>query len=242
VFLPNLLVSNSSTVCKGTAITLTANAGTGSTYLWSNGSIFPNTNITVTVAAVYTVTAHTSTPGVSNCTSTAAINIGMYPVPTVSISSTKTVICKGEKLLLTATGGTSYVWTNQAPITNTILVNPTQVNVTTNYTVTGKDVNGCSNTGTIGIRVNACAGIGELENAQDHISIYPNPNNGSFVIQVKTQARLVIINGLGQAVRELNFDSSNNYQQQVSDLSNGIYFLKGLTGDSSVLNKIIVNK
>lgn len=244
VFDPVLLVSNSSTVCEGAALSLTANAtaGSTSTYLWSNGSTYASNNIVVTAPAVYIVTVTTNAPGVSNCKSTATITIGMNAIPTISISATKTVICKGEKLLLTASGGTTYIWKNLTPTTNTVQVNPNVANTTTGYTVTGTDANGCSNSGTIAVKVNACTGIEALEKGEVFVSIYPNPNNGTFVIEVKQQTHLVLINQLGQSVKELNFDESNNYQQEVRDLSNGIYFIKGLTNGSSIQNKIIVNK
>ena len=243
VFLPNLTISNSSTVCYGTALTLTANVGSGtSTYTWSNGPIFNSSNVTATVSAVYTVTARTSTGTVSNCISTATVAVDVNPLPTVSVSATRTTICKGEKLVLTAAGGTSYTWVNLAPTTKTIQVSPSVVNSTTSYTATGTDANGCVNSGTIGVKVNACTGIAELEKTEDLVSIYPNPNNGNFVIRVKVQTRLVLVNELGQSIRELHFDESNNYQQDVRDLSNGIYFIKGFMNGSSIQDKIIVHK
>ncbi|MBL7932831.1 MAG: T9SS type A sorting domain-containing protein, partial [Bacteroidia bacterium] len=244
VFDPVLMVSNSTTVCEGAAISLTANAtaGSSSTYSWSNGSLYASNNITVTAPAAYVVTVTTNAPGVFGCKTTATVNVGMNANPTVSISATKTVICKGEKLLLTASGGSTYIWKSLTPTTNTIFVNPNVVNTTTGYTVTGTDANGCSNTATIGVRVNACTGIDQFELSENLVSVYPNPNNGIFMIQVNTQSHLVLVNQLGQVVKDLNFDSSNNYQMEVSDLSNGIYFIKDLSDGSAIRNKIVVSK
>jgi len=244
VFIPTLLTSNSSTVCDGSAITLTANAGPGtSTYSWSNGSNFNSSNVTATVAAVYTVTAHTSITGsVSNCISTATIAVGINPNPTITVSSTRTLICKGEKTKLSASGGSTYAWTSLSPTTPTVQVGPTTINNTTTYTVTGTDANGCSSFATIGVRVVACTGIGEIDKPEALVNIYPNPSNGNFVIQVKTQMHLSLVNELGQVIRELNFSEGNNYLLEIHDLSNGIYFIKGLNEGSAIQNKIIVNK
>ncbi len=243
VFDPALLVSNSTTVCEGAAITLTASAtaGSSSTYTWSNGSVFASSSITVTTPAAYVVTVSTNAPGVFGCKSTATVNIGMYPSPTVAIVATKTVICKGEKLLLTASGGTAYVWKNLTPTTNTVLVNPSVVNITTVYTVTATDANGCSNTATIGVKVNACAGLQELTESEHILIAYPNPNNGNFVVQAQISLRLVLVNQLGQVVRDINLDASNNYRSEVLDLVSGVYFIKDLNG-SLKGNKIVVSK
>ncbi|PBQ34365.1 hypothetical protein CNR22_22165 [Sphingobacteriaceae bacterium] len=241
VFLPNLQVSNSATVCNGSAITLTANAGAGSTYSWSNGGSFASNNITATIAAIYTVTALTSTPGASNCKSIGTIEIGINPNPTVSIAATSTALCKGEKLTLTANGGSTYAWPSTSATTKTLQVGPTVINSITVYTVSGTDANGCVATATFAVKVNACTGLTELVNDKTLVNVYPNPNNGSFVIEVKSQMQLSLVNQLGQVIRELSFNQENNYKQNIKDLSNGIYFIKGLNGGSTIQNKIVVN-
>ncbi|PBQ34366.1 hypothetical protein CNR22_22170 [Sphingobacteriaceae bacterium] len=241
VFLPNLQVSNSATVCNGSAITLTANAGAGSTYSWSNGGSFASNNITATIAAIYTVTAKTSTPGASNCTTTATVELGIYPNPTITIAATRTAICKGEKLVLTANGGSTYTWPSLGAATRTVQVGPTIINSVNVYTASGTDANGCAATATFAVKVNACTGITELVNDKTLVNVYPNPNNGSFVIEVKSQMQLTLVNQLGQVIRELSFNQENNYKQNIKDLSNGIYFIKGLNGGSTIQNKIVVN-
>jgi hypothetical protein len=241
VFSPTLLMSPDMSVCYGSAITLTANAGTGSSYLWSNGSPYAHANITATVPASYIVTANTPTSNGIKCTSTGTVTVSINPNPTVNIASSRTVICKGEKALLTASGGTSYVWTSLIPTTATILVTPVLVNLVTNYTVTATDINGCKGKASIGVKLNVCAGINEAE--EDHfIAVYPNPNSGTFMIQVKDNMQLFLINELGQVIKELNFTKENQYQQSIQGLSSGIYFIKGNHNGSSIQNKLVVTK
>ncbi|PBQ34364.1 hypothetical protein CNR22_22160 [Sphingobacteriaceae bacterium] len=242
VFIPNLQVSSSATVCDGSVVTLTAGAGAGSTYTWSNGTYFYANNITATVAAIYTVTVKTSTPGASNCTTTATVELGIYPNPTITVAATRTAICKGEKLVLTANGGSTYTWPSLGAATRTVQVGPTIVNSVTIYTATGIDANGCASNGTFAVKVNACTGLAEYQNDESSLNFYPNPNNGNFVIEVKSQMQLSLVNQLGQVVRELSFNQENEYKQNVTDLSNGIYFIKGLNGGSAIQNKIVVSK
>ncbi len=242
VFSPTLSISSNTSVCDGASITLTANAGPGSTYLWSNGSPFGSVNITATATASYSVAVNTTTINSLSCPSTGSLLVTVNPNPTVHVVSTRTVICKGEKTILTASGGTSFVWTNLTPTTATVQVSPSVVNLTTTYTVTGTDVNGCKGTATIGVKVNACTGINELEKEEGYLTIYPNPNNGNFIIQTKAEACLVLINELGQVIKELNLTEENQFQQNMEGLSTGIYFIKGIHNGSIIQNKMVVTK
>ncbi|MDI1354540.1 MAG: T9SS type A sorting domain-containing protein [bacterium] len=242
VFSPILSVSSNTSVCNGASITLTASAGPGSTYVWSNGSPFAGITITATASSSYSVVASTSTINGVNCTSTGSLLVTVNPNPTVSIVSTRTLICKGEKTVLTASGGTAFVWTNLTPTTASVQVNPITVNITTIYTVTGTDVNGCQGMATIGVNVNACTDINGMEKDKDLIAVFPNPNNGNFTVQVKSNLQLVLINELGQVIKELNFAEENQFQQNIEGLSSGIYFLKGFHNGSSIQYKLVVTK
>jgi hypothetical protein len=53
---------------------------------------------------------------------------------------------------------------------------------------------------------------------------------------------LSIINNLGQVVKEISINSSNNYNASVSNLANGIYFVVGKNNDQLIKTKIIVSK
>lgn len=240
VFSPVLTVSSNTSVCDGTAITLTANAGTGSTYLWSTGNPFSSVNITATTSASYSVTATTSTINGLSCTSKGSVSVTVNPNPTVTIVSTRTLICKGEKTTLTASGTNSFVWTSPAASTATVSVNPISVGLTTNYTVTGTDANGCQTAASIGIKVNACTGINEPDLEQDLVRVFPNPSNGSFTIKTKSDMRLSLMNELGQVIKELNFTNENQFQQNIQGLSAGIYFIKCIQDGSFIQTKLVV--
>jgi hypothetical protein len=242
VFSPTLSMTSNTSVCYGTLLTLTANAGPGATYLWSNGSIFDNTAITATVSGPYSVSASTGTDNGLYCPSSGSLFVTVNPNPTVNVVSTRTLICKGEVTTLTASGASSFAWTSNTLTTASIPVSPILVNATTPYTVTGKDANGCQATATIGIRVNACAGINDVKEAGDLIVVYPNPNNGNFTIQVKSNMDLVLTNELGQVIKPLSFTAENNFQQTVQGLSSGIYFITGVHNDASIQRKLIVTK
>ena len=74
--------------------------------------------------------------------------ITINPLPTITSSSV--TICAGLTVTITASGGTSYKWSNSQS-TPSITVNPTS---TITYTVTGTDANTCSNTSESVVTVN----------------------------------------------------------------------------------------
>jgi gliding motility-associated-like protein len=136
--------SPNDTICANSAITL---AGSGaSTYTWT-GSVANNAAFTPTASGTYTLTG----TDVNGCTNTTTTSIVVLPLPIISIASTTNpaTICNGDSIKLTATGASTYAWTNG--VTNNTYFKPAANNI---YTVTGTNASGCSNTNTISITVN----------------------------------------------------------------------------------------
>lgn len=97
-------------------------------------------------SGVYALTVTNNTTG---CTSTVSRFITIHFPPTVSLS-TDLSICQGESVKLTASGSTTYKWSNGST-TGSIEVTPLQ---TTVYSVTVTDTqNGCTNTKSVSVTV-----------------------------------------------------------------------------------------
>jgi hypothetical protein len=95
---------------------------------------------------------------------------------------------------------------------------------------------GCSDTSAC-VTVNS---VGIAEWMDEHeISVYPNPNNGSFTIKGSKESNLILQNEVGQIVQHFALNASNNYRFSMDNLSNGIYFIA--TGNNKVL-KVVVAK
>ena len=132
--LPDLIVNidaDSTVVCVCETIDITAsrNFGTG-TFLWSTTE---TTASIVVGAGTYTVTA--TDPG--GCTGTQTITITEHPPTVANISADSTIVCVGETLNLTASGGVAYEWST-TETTASIIVG------VGNYSVTVTDANGCT--------------------------------------------------------------------------------------------------
>ena len=237
VFDPTLSITGSASLCEGVTSTLAVSGG--GTYTWSTGSNFANTNITPTSTSVYTVSALTSSGSIT-CPSTASFQVVVKPNPTVTVVASRTVMCKGETIDLTASGASNYVWSNTTTTSNSIVVTSSLI-TTLNYTVTGTNTQGCSTSTTVLIKVNSCNAIKESTNGGNQLSIYPNPNSGNFTIAYASAIELNLVNELGQLVKTISLNSTNNFQASVSNLAKGIYFVTGQKSNTPINQKLIVN-
>lgn len=129
--------------------TVSNNAGAG-VFSSTSGLVFVDTatgeiNIASSTAGNYVIT-YTDTDA-----ATATFSLSLNSAPSVTVSVSSGSICVGESTTITASGATSYVWSD-GQTTNPITVSPT---TTTNFTATGTDSNGCTGAGTTQITVNA---------------------------------------------------------------------------------------
>jgi hypothetical protein len=114
--LPTATITTSATsFCTGGSALLSANAGTGLTYQWSNaaGIITGETNATYTASATGTYTvAVTNSSDCSATSSPTTILVMASPIATITSSSNS--FCTGGSVVLSANTGTglTYQWSN----------------------------------------------------------------------------------------------------------------------------------
>ncbi len=118
------------------AINLTVTGGTPAfTYNWGGGvTTEDRSNL---AAGTYTVTVSDA----GGCTKSISATVGSNPLPNVNFSfSPNDTVCVGTTTMITATGGTQYLWSTGAT-TQTLTVIPAN---TSYYSVTVTDAAGCS--------------------------------------------------------------------------------------------------
>ncbi|HIP32020.1 MAG TPA: gliding motility-associated C-terminal domain-containing protein, partial [Crocinitomicaceae bacterium] len=149
-----------SPICIGSSVTLNAPIGATSYYWPHSGET--TQSVTVTPATTQSYTAEVT--GLCDYKQTLTTIVTVNPLPNVSITNGATAaICAGDNINLTATGASTYTWSN-AQNGATINVSPSSL---TNYTVTGIDNNGCSNTDVIAISVNSLPTLSATPTATD---------------------------------------------------------------------------
>ncbi len=228
--LPSIQITpTTNAVCMNSQITLTASGA--ATYVWNNGSTTPSISVSPTATANYTVVG----TGANSCVNSAVKTILVYPLPTLAISISPTLICAGESITLTASGANTYLWDNGAQSANVIL-NPI---TNTNFTVTGTTVFGCSNTASISALVHSCTGVLAL-NQDLNFKIFPNPSSGKFTLQLAnySNSQVSIYNVNGDLVYKQNIDQAISLID-ISQLAKGIYLLQIKQADKVLQQKIV---
>lgn len=119
--------ASSNSLCAGQIATLNLNGS--NSYTWSTGQNTSSIQISPTITTNYSVIG-TAT---NICTPTAAINISVNPLPTISVNSG--TICNSQSFTLIPNGANTYTISG-----GNIIVSPS---ITTSYSVTGTSTAGC---------------------------------------------------------------------------------------------------
>ncbi len=205
-------------ICTGGSFTLPTTSNNSITGVWTPAI---NNNATTT---------YTFSPDANQCaittTMTVSVNTSVNPTFTPVNS-----ICLGDLFILPSVSNNNITGTWTPAINNT---------ATTTYTFT-PDANQCANTATMTVSVNSnCVGA----------IVYPNPtNNGNFKVNLKKfginvlskNISLIIYNELGELVfsKKLTEEISS---ENISKLSNGIYFIKIISADNTIIYTTKINK
>lgn len=236
VLTPSVNYTSSLTICQGGSATLSASGA--NTYTW--GTVNTQTTgvlvVTPNTSTNYVLIANTQSLS-TICTSTYAANIVVNQNPTLTIAASKTTaICRGNSVVLTASGAQTYTWSNNATTTS-ISVSPT---VTTTYSVIGTSSVECSSTQQRLVVVSACTGVEEMDLAKS-ISVFPNPGNGNFTIRSEYDMNIQVLSVLGQIMREVNVTGQNDHNLNLTDLPAGLYFLRE-NNNSNMTVRIVIEK
>ncbi len=202
-----------SSICNGDPVTLTGGGATS--YTWDNG-VTDGVAFNPTVTTTYTVTG---TDG-NNCQNTATTTITVTTVDATTTTTGTTITANNSNA--------TYQWVDcdnsNQPISGAISQNFTPT-VTGNYAVIVTE-NGCSETSVCENIV--ITGLNEM-NANNNISVYPNPVNDIFTISSSDDlsgAVVKIIVITGQTLVEKTIISGNTATFDMSVYATGLYFVE----------------
>ncbi len=143
---PIVSISSPSTiVCQG--YTMQVNASGATTYSWSTGAIINPIIIQPFFNQTYSVVG--TNGGI--CKDTAYLPISIIPAPSISATTSNSIVCNNQSTTLTASGSSiTYTW-----MPGFFIGNPysATINTPTTFTVYGQNTSGCANFSTLFIDI-----------------------------------------------------------------------------------------
>ncbi|MFH0893367.1 MAG: PKD domain-containing protein [Bacteroidota bacterium] len=222
---PNPVVSTTSTtICAGQTGTLTASGAT--TYGWDTG--FSGNPLTASPA---TTTTYTVTGTQTGCTGTASGVITVTPLPNAQISGFTDCTCGLSNGTATATGGTSYLWSNSQTTQTATGLSPGS------YTCTVTS-NGCSST------VNVTIGNTALFTLTTSVVEETcGQANGSATVTPSPAGTYTYLWSNGQTTQTATGLTAGTYTVSVSDPNNctvtATVSVVNLSGPTAVISNIV---
>jgi hypothetical protein len=175
--------------------------------------------------------------------------IQVGPVVNVNITPADTT-CVSQPITLDATTqGATYLWAPGGETTPSITVDGNVVGTGSHlYAVTVDTPDGCSQYIISRIFFDPCTGIPQ-KNADLSIVLYPNPNHGSFTLEMNSltpqNIKVEITNSLGMTVYSENgvtFSGKILKPITLNNISSGVYFLTTTDNNGKKnIQKFLVN-
>jgi len=235
---PVINITGSLETCEGYGVYLCIDTiPPMSTYIWSNGD---TSNCTYFYSSG---TVSVSLTDANACSGTSSANVVIHNNPVVDLGNDTTIFANQNIVLYAGSGYTNYTWStptgcfsNTSP---TYTADSTNVGFGTgNYCVTVIDNNGCGVSDCINITYAITNDI--FGEDIDFIKIYPNPTKGLFSIEAKDIKQVVIYDITGKLISDDKI-LKDYYEFDLANNPKGVYFVKIITENATVINKIVKN-
>ncbi len=231
---PGVTVTASDVTCNGGAdgeVMLTS-AAAGYTFIWSNGSV--TEDLSGLGGGTYSVTVSDA-----GCNAYASADVNEPDALVLSTSSTDESVTNAADGTadVTATGGTgmlTFDW-------GTAGTGASVGNLTGGtYAVTATDANGCIATASVTISTTVFNAVEEINEAIT-VQLFPNPNNGNFVVKVSQDDTYTVVvrNLIGQQV-DVSMFSGTIHEVSLNTIETGVYFVTILADGVEKTEKVIV--
>ena len=235
---PNLSTTGDVTILKGDSITLNA-TGNGN-FSWNTGETTSSITVSPTVTTNYTVTLTNNTGCSEKNTIRVTVDQEDSNGVVVAFAGENATICPGDKIILTASGGDTYLWSTGEQV-RSITVQPEESTI---YSV---KVSSGNNSDTAFVTVyldDSCSSelAGEM-------NLYPNPTNGILNLELTgfdDESQVSLFNINGALVYSENIDNGQKLstfkkQLNLDRFSKGVYFVQLNNKGKSQTKKIIIN-
>lgn len=240
-------------VCVGTSKTFVDNStNTPTSWSWT---VTPNVGVTFNSTTIQTPTVTFANPGTYTVSFMSSNSFGSGPVntktisvattPTITLSVSSLTVCDQDPINVTASGATTYTWSNGGGNSASVTYIPSG---DWTYTVTGAN-SGCLSTSTLNIVNVSCVGVIELGANNASFNVYPNPAIDNVTLQMNSPKNVDVTIELydvsGKLIIKQNASFSKDkpeHKLNIASLANGIYSLKVVSKEGSSQNLKIVKE
>ena len=233
---PTISISGDSILCFGDTSVVSAIGGLN--YLWSNGDT-SNTTTSLAFNSFFLSAIGTDSNGCQNIDS---IFVTVNDLPQVTINAPDTLCSDSLTTINVISSANQFLWNNNN--TNAFIeIGPFNNGDDPSYFVTATDSNGCYNSDSTVIIIENCdvSEVHDLNNME--VTVYPNPNNGFFTIELNNhlieEIDITFISSLGQIVNQQKFNS-NIINFNAPYLSSGIYSLIIKSKNQYLIKKVVI--
>jgi PKD repeat protein len=247
----NAMASGDTSICQGSSVQLSVSGGSFYSWTPSSGLNFinvPNPVATPTQTTIYIVTV---SDGI--CTDTDTVNVGVTPSLQTGITNDTTVIINSGSftLQLIASGGSSYLWSPSAGVSNQNIPNPVfnpfsiPVNTDTTLIYSVSISNGaCTVTETVSITLDFIVGIPLKPDLYSEVKLFPNPASSSLNISVPDNLamQLIEVYDLTGNLKTKYVYPENQNSIDISSLTNGSYLFRFIFNDQAIYKMIQIRQ
>jgi trimeric autotransporter adhesin len=239
-----LPIAGAAIVCPGSSVTLSdgISGGTWSSSATSVAAIGPSSGVCTGLATGTATISYTLSMG---CVVTRSVTVDILPVagPITGVDT----VCVGHTITLSDAGSGVWLCANTKAIVTGygVILGLAPGIDTVIYTVTNACGSASASFTVTVFAVTHCTplGIAENEEMPNSIKVFPNPNDGSFSINIQSsgaaEVNVVITNLLGERVKELTVKTGRVTDVQISQPP-GIYFLSTTIAGNRTTEKLIV--
>lgn len=178
-----------------------------------------------------------------------SLMLAIHSIPQVNLGK-DTMTCANMTIELNATHpeASGYLWLPSNKTTPTITVDSTGIGLhSAQVKVLVTDNNGCVGEDSVMVSFKICGGIEELAGIK--VQVFPNPSNGLFTLEIKTQKQetldIAIISPTGETVYSnpgVSVSGMATKKIDVSRLPQGTYLLQVSNGSGRMLIKTVIQK
>ncbi|MCF6172025.1 MAG: GEVED domain-containing protein [Bacteroidales bacterium] len=182
----------------------------------------------------------------SGNTATDSVYIEAYPLPVIDLGADSSVCGVNTLVLDAGNPGSTYLWST-GETTQTIEISTNEVYGEMVYSVEVTNATSCTNSGERTITWVNCTGVDEL-NRNMNLSVYPNPNNGEFSLQLNAlqdeTVDIFVLNELGAVIyskENISVREALTLTINLQEHAQGIYSVV-VRSEKGVINKKVVVK